>query len=179
MYFVGKLFERIIRENSIGNFHYIDLLRKMCDRAPESRVQAFSLVLQELRNNQFSEVSFSVADRQAYRHFADELCEHITSVENGAKYFDDIQRIERQLQNAYQRFMLEETVPNCLTVTACFVNGTYYYKKAGFSVDAVRQFLNLLRTCTPERGQILLANLHTRLDTITRYSDQEPDDIPF
>ena len=179
VYFVGKLFEKIIRENSISHFHYTDALRKMCDRDPESRVQVFSVVLQQLRNNQFSEISFSSTDRQAYRRFADELCKHIPQIESGAKYFDDLDRIERQLRNAYQKFMLEETVPDCATVTRCFMDGTYHYRKAGFSVDAVRQFLDVLRTCTPERGQILLANLHTRLDAIPRYSDQCDYETPF
>lgn len=113
VYFVGKLFEKIIRENSISHFHYTDVLRRMCDRDHESRIQAFSLVLQQVRNDQFSEISFSDSDRQAYRRFADELCEHITKIESGAKYFDDLERIERQLRNVFEKVMLEETVPDC------------------------------------------------------------------
>ena len=179
VYFVGKLFEKIIRENSISHFHYTDVLRRMCDRDHESRIQAFSLVLQQVRNDQFSEISFSDSDRQAYRRFADELCEHITKIESGAKYFDDLERIERQLRNVFEKVMLEETVPDCALVTRCFLDGTYYYRKVGFSVDTVKEFLNALRTCTSERGRILLANLHTRLDAIPRYIDQPGEEIPF
>ena len=179
VYFVGKLFEKIIRENSISHFHYTDVLRRMCDRDHESRIQAFSLVLQQVRNDQFSEISFSDSDRQAYRRFADELCEHITKIESGAKYFDDLERIERQLRNVFEKVMLEETVPDCALVTRCFLDGTYYYRKVGFSVDTVKEFLDALRTCTSERGRILLANLHTRLDAIPRYIDQPGEEIPF
>jgi serine/threonine-protein kinase len=137
------------------------------------------MVLQKLRNDQFPEISFSLMDRHAYRRFAEELCEHITKIECGTNYFDDLARIKRQLSDAYQRFMLEETVPDCALVTRCFIDGTYYYRKAGFTVGVVKDFLRVLTTCTAEQGRVLLANLHTRLDALPRYSDQDQTDIPF
>ncbi len=77
--------------------------------------------------------------------------------------------------------MLEKTVPDCEIIIRCFIQGTYYYREKGFSVQAIREFLDLLRTCTNERMRILLANLHTRFDAIARYTDDGPpnDDIPF
>lgn len=180
VYFVGKLFEKLIRENSISHFSYTDLLRRMCVHDPGARIDAFSAVLQAVRNDQFTELEFSYTEQTAYRAFADEMCQHVTKIENGAKYFDDPKKITRQLGDAYQRVMLEESVPDCAIVTRCFINGTYYYRKEGFSVQVIRQFLELLRTCPNERMQILFGNLHTRFDAIPRYTD-EPlgDDIPF
>lgn len=174
VYFVGKLFERLIRENSISHFNYTDLLRRMCVHDPDARVDSFNAVLQSLRNNQFTEIDFSFSDRKAYRTFAEELCTHVTKIENGAKYFDDLKKMTRQLQDAYQKVMLEETVPDCAIVTRCFIDGTYYYRSNGFSVQALRDFTELLRHCTNERAHILLANLHTRLDAIARYTDAPP-----
>jgi len=183
VYFVGKLFEKLIRENSISHFNYNDLLRGMCNHTPDDRVDSFSAVLQLLRNDRFTEIDFSRDDMLAYRAFADEMCQHVTKIENGAKYFDDPTKITHQLRDAYQKIMLEETAPNCVIVIQCFIDGTYYYRRVGFSVQAIRDFLELLCKCTNEKMQILLANLHTRFDTIARYTvdpDGPPnDDIPF
>lgn len=180
VYFIGKLFEKLIAENDIRHFDYADLLRRMCAYDPNSRIRSFSAVIQELRNNQFTEVDFCDTELYAYRQFADELCAHITKIESGAKYFDDIDTLHRQLRDVYRSFMLEETAPDAAVVTRCFVFGSYYYRQKGFSVKAVRGFLDLLSGCTNERLQILAANLRTRLDSITRYAGGPPnDDIPF
>lgn len=179
VYFVGKLFEKMIQENGISHFHYTSALRSMCNRDHDSRVQAFATVLQQLRNDQFSEMSFSYLERNTYRRFADALCGRISKIKNGTEYIHDLERIERQLRDVYRKVMLEESIPDCAVVSRCFLEGMYYYQKNGFSVDVLRQFIGLLQSCASERGRILLANLHTRLDTIPRYSEQPNDDIPF
>lgn len=58
VYFVGKLFEKLIRENNIEHFHYTDLLRQMCERNPDHRIGGFSVLAQKIRADQFSEISF-------------------------------------------------------------------------------------------------------------------------
>ena len=57
----------------------------------------------------------------------------------------------------------------------------YYYRKDGLDVAIVRDFLNLLRGTRDERAKVILANLHTRLDALPRYSPDvlTDDDIPF
>ena len=77
--------------------------------------------------------------------------------------------------------MLEETVPDAAVVTRCFVNGAYYYRKGGFPVHIVRDFLHLLKSSSVEKKRIILSNLHTRLDAIMRY-DAETEaigNLPF
>ncbi len=184
VYFIGKLFEKIIRENSISHFPYNDALRKMCIYEPSQRTKSFSLILKEIRNDQFPEIDFTDSEIAAYRNFSYSMHNHISQIDNKATYIDDISRIERNLKNAYGNFMLEESVPDCAVVIRCFIDGIYYYNKSGFSVSTVKKFLDLIRSCTSERSQILLANLHTRLDTIERYdteywSSPESDDVPF
>lgn len=182
VYFVGKLFEKIIREHNISHFHYTEQLRQMCLRDPQNRVQEFSIVLHQVLNDQFTQIDFSYGDKQSYRSFADELCQHITKIETNTKYIEDIPRIERELENAYQKVMLEASMPDCVILIRCFLDGMYYYHKRDFPVHIVRGFLDVLRGCTPERSKILLANLQTRLDAIPRYSQPIPgyeDNIPF
>ena len=75
--------------------------------------------------------------------------------------------------------MLEEFMPDCTPVLHCFLSGAFYRKKAEFSVTALKDFVRFLKAATVEKQRIVFANLHTRLDAITRYSDETSDDIPF
>lgn len=181
VYFVGKLFERILRENSISHFKYSDTLEKMCAREPSFHLQSFSEIEKAIRSNQFFEIDFSERELDAYRQFADSLCQQVTKLESGAKYADDIEQIRTQLEDVHRKFMLEVYVPDAALVIRCLITGSYYYLKQGLTVAGVRDFLRLLKTSSNEKNRVILANLHTRLDTIKRYdADQITDqDIPF
>ena len=146
---------------------------------PTKRVGSFSDVEKTIRNEKFFEIDFNEEELHAYREFSDALCEQITKVESGAKYVTDIDKLRVQLNEAYQRCMLEPTVPDSAVVLRCVINGMYYYRKAGLEVAVVRDFLKLLRSTTDERARIILANLHTKLDALPRYDDTPDDDIPF
>jgi eukaryotic-like serine/threonine-protein kinase len=181
VYFVGKLFERIIRQNQIARFKYMDTLAAMCHRDPSARIRRFTGVEQTIRNEKFFESDFSDAELSAYREFADAISRQVTKIESGAKYATDVSKIRTQLSDVYQRFMLEEAVPDAATVLRCLMDGRYYYRKTGLEVATVRDFLRLLRATADERAKIILANLHTRLDALPRYDESEitEDDIPF
>ena len=182
VYFVGKLFEKLIADHGITQFKYPEVLGRMCQHDPQHRTNSFADVEKETLSGQFAEISFTKGEAQAYRDFACAICEHLSKLENGVKYIHDITRITRQLENAYRSFMLETDVPDPALVIRCFIDGSYYYRKTdGLKVSCVRRFLEILKSCAEEKVRIVLANLHTRLDTLPRYSDvQIPgDDIPF
>ena len=182
VYFVGKLFQRIIQDNQITYFKYLDTLSAMCQRDPESRIGGFNAIEQTISTELFSELDyFSEHDLIAYRMFSNALCKHITKIEKHAKYVTDIEKLRAQLTDVYQKTMLEDTIPDAGMVLNCFVKGMYYYRKEGFDVDTVRHFLNLLRATHDERARVILANLHTKLDARPRYLPDvlTEDDIPF
>jgi serine/threonine-protein kinase len=182
VYFVGKLFEKLIAENSISHFKYSSVLGRMCQHDPTKRIPSFADVEKEIRNDQFVDFDFSYLELKAYRDFADELCAYLLKIESGVKYIEDISRIIRQLESRYRTFMLEPNVPDPAAVVRCLFNGTYYYKKnKTLSVNCVYDFLRLFKSSTEEKRRLILANLHTRLDTIPRYTEApfNNDDIPF
>lgn len=180
VYFIGKLFEKIISEESIECFEYRNVLNRMCRREPGSRIDSFFDIEKEVNSNKFAEADFSEQEVGFYREFADELEQHITKIENGSKYVSDVEQVLNKLEDAYRRFVLEEVVPNAALVLRCFVEGTYYYRKMGFRVSAVRNFLQLIKTSTNEKRKIILANIHTRLDSLQRYdANHTDDDVPF
>ena len=182
VYFVGKLFERIIRDKGISCFEFPDTLRAMCQPDPKQRLSGFDAVAKQIGTKQFFELEFSEEDREAYQNFADAISHHITKIERKAQYAEDGAAVTIRLEDSYRQFMLETFVPDANLVLRCFVDGSYYYRKAGLRVDRVKAFVCLLKTCTEERRKIIFANLHTRLDCIERYSEGDlltDDDVPF
>jgi len=179
VYFVGKLFERIIKENGLNHFKFTDALHRMCQHDPVERTQSFVDVEKAIQSDQFFEIGFNEDELQAYRSFAEAVASHITKIESGSKYVDDPDRIGAQLNEAYRTFMLEEFAPDAAIVLRCLIVGIYYYRKTGLETRCVRSFVRLLQSSTSAQRRIILSNLHTKLDARPRYSALEDDDVPF
>jgi eukaryotic-like serine/threonine-protein kinase len=182
VYFVGKLFEKLIADHGISHFKHLSALGRMCQHDPKSRTASFADVEREIRNKQFADIEFSDSERAVYRAFADAICQQISKIESGVKYVDDLNRIVRQLDEAYRKFMLETYAPDSAPVIRCLIDGNYYYyKNVLLPVDCVRDFTRLLKSATEEKRRLILANLHTRLDCLPRYTPAvvSDDDIPF
>lgn len=185
VYFVGKLFEKLIHENVIDHFKYTSTLSKMCQRNPKNRIGSFADIQNLIVGNLFLEIDFSDAERYAYRYFADSVTERLVTLQHG-KITQDIERLKTGLESAYRTVMLEEHVPNAALVFGVLLNGAYKYNRTGFPVDALKGFVHLLKTVSNEKQRILLSNLHTRLNAIDPFREQKKvgfddmdDDIPF
>jgi len=181
VYFVGKLLEKIVIEKSIEQFKYASLLGRMCNLAPSARIPSFSEVRKEILTEKFLDIDFSVDDLESYRAFSESLSNAILEIEQNAKYIDDIEEIQRGLEDTYKKVMLEEYVPANTLVIRRFVNGAYYYSNKGMIlVSCVKSFVDLLRSCSKEKKNIIVSNILTKLDAIKRYDEKaDTDDIPF
>jgi serine/threonine-protein kinase len=181
IYFIGKLFEKFLQELNIDNFKYSAVLRKMCQTDPTNRTESFFDVEKEILANRISEIEFWGQELSSYRNFANSVSHHVTKIENGTKYFDDQYKIISKLESNYRSFMLEEITPDAATVMRCFINGSFIYNKKGLEVKTVRDFISLLKSSDEEKQRIILANIHSRLDAIDRYTKPShfDDEIPF
>lgn len=122
VYFVGKLFEKLIREHNIGQFNYKNILVKMCTHDPQARAFSFFDIQKSIKNDLFLHIAFEDDELIFYREFADATENAISKIENGTKYIDDVERIKVQLEIAYRNCMLEETVPDSATI----LRGSYW-----------------------------------------------------
>ncbi len=181
VYFVGKLFEKIIQSLSIDDFPHRAVLRKMCQADPEHRFGSFLDVEREILANKFSEIEFWGQELNSYRAFASELTKHVAKIENGTKYFDDHEKLISKLESAYRGIMLEDVAPNCAPILKCFLDGGFRFHKEKFRVSYIKDFISLLKAANEEKRRIILANIQSRLDAIDRYHDfpKFDDDIPF
>ncbi|AMV42292.1 hypothetical protein ATN79_06315 [Paraburkholderia caribensis] len=182
VYFVGKLFEKTINELQIEAFRHTDLLDRMCRIEPDGRIGSFAEVKSAILDTDFG-TDFSDDERQIYREFADGLSNLLRSIESDAKYYSSASVIAAKLEEIFRKVMLEDFVPDPTVVSNCFVNGAYRYStKAYFDVDTLKRFLALLRKTSREKQEIIIANLHSRLDAKPRHTTPPPemdDDIPF
>ncbi len=183
VYFVGKLFEKIILETGLEQFSYKGILSRMCAKDPSQRINSFSKIEQEILAGKFADIPFTEDECSAYRDFASDLSSVISKVEQSAKYFDSPQDIEKKLEDAYRKVMLEDRLPSNTLVIGCFLNGSYYFSNRVFmEVANLRRFIELLRSCSREKKSIVLSNIFARLDASPRYQEKikyEGDDIPF
>jgi len=189
VYFVGKLFEKILIEKEVESFKYKALLGKMCQANPDNRISSFSEIKKEILSDKFEEVEFSYEELEVYRNFSGALFSLLSHIESGAKYFDDIDFVQMKLEELYKKVMLEEYLPDLPAVTRCFIDGAYsYFRKRNFYVFCIKDFIKLLRSCSKEKRNIILSNIHSRLDSVKRNdpdrsiktgATDDEDEIPF
>jgi len=183
IYFVGKLFERLIQTNNIGEFKHIELLQRMCEPDSEQRIKSFSEIERAVRSERFNEVDFTEEETGVYRRFAWALASLTSKIASGAKYISDIATIQSQLSVIYRSSMLEESITDSWRIIGCFVEGGFYYKsRASIETESLRDFLKLMKSSSSEQAKIIVANLHTRLDAVERYGKEleiSDEDIPF
>lgn len=182
VYFVGKLFEKIIIDNDINGFAYNDVLSRMCVVNPNERIKSFDIVKRDLQINENLDELFNENEIEIYQRFATGLSEIITSVYEDVKYYDDVDIIQKELSNLYKIVMLENVVPHNPLIIRCFINGAYRYKlNKHFSTKTLKEFLNFIKRCTKDKKNIVINNLHSRFDSIRREVEEliGEDEIPF
>ncbi|MGV8059576.1 MAG: protein kinase family protein [Smithellaceae bacterium] len=181
VYFVGKLFEKLISDNQIENFSYATELRGMISYDPKDRISTFKDILNRKIQEINIEDEFSYDDLESYRDFADLTKKVFSKIESSAKYIDDLDFIIKKLEDCYRKNMLEEYINNNADIARAFISGMYsYYKETNFPVHILSRFIKILKNSNIEKRKIILLNLKTRLDNITRYQDKGlSDDVPF
>lgn len=180
VYFVGKLFEFAIRENSLSDFKYTDLVRTMSVADRKERFGSFSAVQKALAQGRFDELDFSEREIDAYRKFADSLSLLFVSIEQDSAYRTDVSELIDHLERLYRSTMLERQLATPHKLGQVFVSGAFRYKpKTEIEVDVLLNFLNMLRSLSGEKRGIVVANIFARLDAIARSTRSPDDEIPF
>ncbi|CAG2128014.1 protein kinase family protein [Cupriavidus plantarum] len=180
VYFVGKLFEKIITDLNLEEFKHASLLEQMCRYEPANRIKSFSDVRTALFATDYESVDFTYSERETYQEFSSALANALVNIDHSAKYNNDASALQGKLEEIYKRVMLEEYLPSPAVITRCFINGTHTYStKHKIPVSFVKTFLHLIRAASPEKRNIIMANLLTKLDAVTRVSPNDDDDIPF
>lgn len=180
VYFVGKLFEEIIRENDIENFKYSPILTSMISANYISRINSFFEISREIVSHESILVEFNFSEKQRYLKFADELFLILSSLENNTVYIRDIDVIQKDLEEVYRDSMLEVEIQNPTRIIRAFIKGPYkYYNKGKFAVSTLLDFINLMKSVSVGKKKIIINNLWQRFDKLSRFDSVPIDDLPF
>ena len=183
LYFVGKLFEKIIKDYDINGFIYKGILVKICEHNPNNRISSFEEVKRSIQNNEVLDALFTYDEINVYQSFASSLSKVIISVYDDVKYITDIELIQKKLSDLYKSVMLEYYIPDNTSIIDCFIGGRYrYLVKAQFETSILKNFCKFLKSCTKDKKNIVLSNLHSRFASIQITVEEElisEDEIPF
>jgi eukaryotic-like serine/threonine-protein kinase len=183
LYYVGRLFESLIAENQLDHFQYPSLIKNMIAVEPSKRIGSFNEIKTLILDSEFSDLSFDETEKTSYRNFTKQLIDAAASIEQNTKYFDDIDKIILRLEGLFQSVMLEEVVPNPSDVLRVFLNGAYkFYKQNSIEVENVSSFLKFLKRSDKAKRNVIMRNLHGRLDNIKRHNSfarDLDDEVPF
>jgi serine/threonine-protein kinase len=178
IYFVGKLFEEIIKENLIENFAFSSILNEMTNTDFNQRIKSFSLIERSILSDENIGIEFSDENKKIYQRFASGLTSIFSKIEQDSEYITDIDKIVSGLEEVYRNSILEDHVQNPNSISRCFVNGAYYFKSPEFELNVLRDFIKFINSVSIDKKRIIVNNLWQRLDSIKRYRD-ESDDLPF
>lgn len=180
IYFIAKLFEEIIQINNLNAFPYMNILQEMLHVNPDERITSLFEIERKIIENEQSTMIFSNSETSIYLNFANAINGLYTKIEENSQYHKDIDYIITSLDNCYKNSVLEYTVQNPLSLTRCFIDGTYFYsKKVHVSVSYLKDFIQLLKTSSTDKTKVIINNLWQRLDAIPRYSPPDEGDLPF
>jgi len=184
VYFVGRLFRKLLQDNCIQDFRFELILESMCKYDPSERIETFAKVEQELASGHKLGNRFSEEQIDVYRRFADVIVDQIVSVSHDSKYKEDSSQILSELQSLHYGFSLEEYLPDARQLFSCFVIGDFRYRSGnGRSIETelVKNFTDLFSSVSEGHRRQILANLHQKFDQLKSHADEPipDDDIPF
>jgi serine/threonine-protein kinase len=184
IYFAGRLFESIIKNNNISGFKYGDLLRKMIIKSHDDRIISFEQIREGILNDSYIfDEYFSDNEKEMFQSFMNDVVSIYAEVDQGENYFSGIEQLVIELENILKDNFMENYVQNSVDISRVFIKGNYtYYSGNTVSVYSLKSFIQLIKTSNTEKRNIIKLGIVNRLRSIKKMetkNDGWTDDIPF
>lgn len=183
IYFLGSLFKRLIRENNIEDFKFINVVNTMCEVSIEKRYQSFKDVSDDIAKGVLLGTDFSARDKAVYQDMASSLVNTISYYTSDFSPVSEIERVQVNLGELIRNSSLEEYIQANSALISCFLtNGFTYSLRIMTKVDTVKDFYRLLIDSDYQKKEIILENLIIRLSLIEIKKsnfDIDDDELPF
>lgn len=183
IYFLGSLFKRLIRENNIEDFKFINVVNTMCEVSIEKRYQSFKDVSDDIAKGVLLGTDFSARDKAVYQDMASSLVNTISYYTSDFSPVSEVERVQVNLGELIRNSSLEEYIQANSALISCFLtNGFAYSLRIMTKVDTVKDFYRLLIDSDYQKKKIILENLIIRLSLIEIKKpnfDIDDDELPF
>lgn len=176
VFFVGKLFQRVFKENDY-NSKYLYIIERMTKVDKSERYKSFGAISESISKGNFGEINFSEADKEIYLNFADSLSRSLICYTSKYSPRSDVLNIIALIEKLIVDSSLEKYIQDNLRLARCFVtNGIRYSNYIDIEVKAVVDFYGLLKSLSNIKQKIVLDNIFTRLSKV---QEEDSEEIPF
>jgi serine/threonine-protein kinase len=182
IYFVGKLFESIIKEYNISGFRHNNLLGKMIVKSHDNRIVSFEKVKEEILSDGYIfDEYFDYDEKKLFQDFMGQVISIYSEVGPGVSFFSDIDKLVSELGEVLKNNSLEYNVQNTSDLSRAFLKGEYrYYSKKEVDVYNLKSFIQLIKSSNTEKKNIIKLCIINRLRTIKVVDRSDfSDDTPF
>ncbi|MFY0762150.1 protein kinase [Metabacillus dongyingensis] len=178
IYFVGKLFSRIIGED-LPNFKFKYIIDKMIQLDPRERYSKFQDISVDISQGVLA-INFTEEEKNLYRDFAEVLSKYIVRHSNRYEPVKDPNIIITQLSTLILNSSLEDYIQDNRQLINCFINNSYSFKPIkDIPLSIVANFYQFLQGLGPDKQKIVLDNIDVRLSNINIEIEIDDDDLPF
>ncbi|MBQ7141224.1 MAG: protein kinase family protein [Bacilli bacterium] len=166
IYFVGKLFERLLADNNIENFPYENVLKKMTLEDPQNRINSFSDIKNLIKNisNQHQIIPYNL--KQKYQDLVLRLDKIIISKKTYSIIYD-YNKIINNIEKLLDCNLLNENLDDSKFFAECFISelGEWYPKKSQISVNYLIDLLEWLKSLDDQQKEQFIKNLQFKLSS--------------
>lgn len=167
IYFLGYLFRKLIKENNIEDFKFMNTLEKMCELDSKNRYENFEAVSIDIAKGILLNMSFNEEDKKIYLSMAEKLGSTIDHFTGKFSPVTDVNTVLTGLENVLKNSILEDYLQDNTLIVDVFVNNGYsYYKRSLIETSTIENFYKLFLYSNYERRKTILDNLNVRLSKI-------------
>lgn len=180
IFFIGKLFHGILSSMDVS-FKYKSILKTMIEIKPMNRINSFQSILKEMNESSSIYDLFNEEEKYIYKNFAEQFSNALSERESNTKLIMDVDDVIQKFELLQKRTLLEDFVAPS-HVLRCLLKGSYKYysyENSYFSTQNIANFINLFKSSSVEKKNIILYNLSTRFEDIRIYHELIDDEIPF
>lgn len=175
IYFVGKLFEKLLADNNIENFPYENIIKKMTLEEPQDRIGSFLDIKNLIRdiNKQYQIVPQNL--KQNYQDLVS-LLDKIIASKNANSIMYDYDEIINNLEKLLDCNLLNDKLDDTKFFAECFISdlAEWYPKGKQISVSYIGDLLKWLKSLDDKQKEQFIKNLHFKLSSYEIYQD-----LPF
>ncbi len=175
IYFVGKLFEKLLVDNNIENFPYEHIIKKMTLEEPQDRICSFLDIKNLIRtiNSQYQTVPQDL--KQNYQTLV-LLLDKIIASKNANSIMYDYDEIINNIEKLLDCNILNDKLDDSKFFAECFISNLaeWYPKGIQISINYVVDLLKWLKSLNDKQKVQFIKNLHFKLSCYETYQN-----LPF
>lgn len=177
IYFLGKMFNKLLIENGIDDFKYQSIVDKMTILNPQKRVSSFAEILSLISTDILSQINFIQKEKDIYSRFSDCLLSHLGCYHEEPTFETNPEIIIDKLERLLLESSLEEYIQNNEKLMNCFLKIPYdYFVIKDIKVECINDFYKLIKFKPLHLRKVVLNNLIARLKNV---SVEIKDEVPF